>query len=394
MVSALDRILGHIEDLDKDNLQILVDRLARERGLLEMVVNTIREGILVINDFGVVQYANTAAEVLVGLRKDDIGGAVLWKQIPDLARTLEIPRDGRYRSSSTVTQRLELRYPERRVIRLYLAPITRRYGDEAEIIEEGRYAVILNDITEEHESTQQEIENERIQSIVMLAAGVAHELGNPLNSLTIHLQLIRRKLNKLPPSPERDKIERSVDICFGEVNRLDGIITHFLRAIRPVAPDFRDLDLLEVLEEALEVVGPEMADAAIAVDVEYSQSPPIVSADKDQLKQVYFNILKNAREAMDAGGTIRIRARADDEFVYIEIGDTGQGIDAESISKVFQPYYTTKDSGSGLGMMIVQRILHNHGAEAHIESRKGVGTLVTLQFPQKHRRIRTLEDNP
>ena len=383
----LDVLIKRVDELDTASRANLISRLARERNLLSTIMGTIREGIIVCEASGRVEYANPSSRDMLGLSDRDIGDMILWRAVPDLARTLKMSPKGYLLEESNVSRVLELSYPQRRVVRLYLVPIDEAHQD----FQLARYAVIISDITQEREQTQQEIENERVNSILQLAAGVAHELGNPLNSLTIHLQLIQRQLVKLASSQQRDKIGRSLDICSGEVERLDSIITHFLEALRPRLPDLRDLDLISPLEESIEFLGPELESAGIRVDIELSASLPVVQGDRDQIKQVFFNIIKNARQAMKSGGIIRIRAFGDDEFVYIQIGDNGEGIPKGDLGKVFKPYYSTKKEGHGLGMMIVERIMREHGGQIGIDSRPNVGTLVTLQFPQKHRRIRMLE---
>ena len=161
--------------------------------------------------------------------------------------------------------------------------------------------------------------------------------------------------------------------------------------MRPIEPDFADLDLVGVLEESLEFLGPELTDSGLTVDVELGEGLPIIVGDRGQIKQVFFNILKNAREATPAGGSIRIRTRSDDQFAYVQIADNGQGIEQNDMPKIFRPYFTTKREGNGLGMMVVQRIMRAHGGRIGLDSQKGKGTVVTLQFPQKHRRVRMLE---
>jgi two-component system, sporulation sensor kinase E len=115
-----------------------------------------------------------------------------------------------------------------------------------------------------------------------------------------------------------------------------------------------------------------------------------VMADRNQLKQVFFNVVKNAVEAMQPGGKLHIVTRSDDDCVYVLFGDTGSGIRQEDMLRLFEPYHTTKPSGHGLGLMIVQRIMREHGGQVGIESRPGTGTVVTLQFPRKDRRVRML----
>ncbi|MEO0510164.1 MAG: ATP-binding protein [Verrucomicrobiota bacterium] len=389
--TGLDKILGRIEDLDSVNLGILVQRLARERKMQETVFNTIQDGILVIDSDGVVQYANDAALFLIGLKANDIGVTRLWKMVPDLAKSIDPDATLGKKSAPVLSRELELNYPERRIVRLYMVPIDAQVGHDGS----GGYVIVISDLTEEKVSMEEQLENERTSSIVRLAAGVAHELGNPLNSLTIHLQLIERKLKKLALEREGASLAESLEVCQGEVQRLDGIITHFLEAVRPQKPELNELQLVELLEEVLRVQEAELSDRRLEVDVEVKVSDefPAVLGDRGQIKQVFFNLIKNAMEAMQAGGKLSIMAHKDDDFVYLQFADTGSGISEEELSKVFQAYYTTKKAGHGLGMMIVQRIMREHGGHITIESRESVGTAITLQFPQPHRRVRMLEDS-
>ncbi len=221
---------------------------------------------------------------------------------------------------------------------------------------------------------------------------MAHELGNPLNSLTIHLQLIERKLKKLKLEKEADatSLNESIRICEAEVQRLDGIVSNFLEAIRPRPPNLAETNLSDVLTEVLTFQHSELADRGIKVEAETSPDLPAVMADRNQLKQVFFNLIKNAVEAMAPGGQLKIRSRADDDSVFLLFGDSGAGIKQEDLGRLFQPYHTTKPGGHGLGLMIVQRIMREHGGQIGIESKEGVGTVVTLQFPRKDRRVRML----
>ena len=386
--TGLEKILGRIEDLDSVNLGILVQRLARERKMQETVFNTIQDGVIVIDSDGVVQYANDAALGLIGLKGNDIGVTRLWKMVPDLAKSIDLETVmGEKKSAPVLSREIELNYPDHRVVRLYMVPIDAQVGHD----DSGGYVIVLSDLTEERVSMEERLESERIDSIVRLAAGVAHELGNPLNSLTIHLQLIERKLKKLAKQPDATKLTESLQVCQGEVERLDGIITHFLKAIRPQKLELNELDLLGLVEDVLRVQEVELSNRKLEVKVEVNDDLPIILGDRDQIKQAFFNLIKNAMEAMQPSGSLRILARCDDDYVYLQFVDNGSGISEEDLSKVFQAYYTTKEEGHGLGMMIVERIMREHGGHINIESRKEAGTAITLQFPQQHRRTRLLE---
>lgn len=383
--SPLNRVLGQLDHLDETNLQNLINRLAQERALFEGIFNTVREGILVVSREGVVEYTNSEGMKIVGLKDADIGTAILWKWIPDLAPVIDMDgEEPEFAEQASVNREIEMTYPVHRFVRVYMVPFE---GFEDL---DPHFVVILSDITKEVMSTKEKIESEKVSSIFLLAAGVAHELGNPLNSLTIHLQLMQRQLNQVEDKKVRLKLERSLSICLGEVERQDGIITHFLEAIRPSPPDFRDTNLTEVLESVLHVQEQELHNSKVTVEMEIGDEAPIIAGDMNQMKQVFFNIIKNAREAMQEGGTLQIQTRSDDDSFYVVIADTGQGIDKEDLASVFQPYYSTKESGSGLGLMIVNRILRDHGGQVGIDSKTGVGTVISLKFPKKHRRVRLL----
>jgi signal transduction histidine kinase len=380
--TPLDRLMGRLETLDPVNMANLVQRLAKERTLYEQIFRTLQEGVLVISADGVIEYANDAAHRLIGLAGDTLAGETLWRLIPGLRPTMG---DDPGADTHVVAREFELTYPEPRTVRLYMVPFP---GGEHGA--ERRHAVILADVTRDKLTTEQRIEDERMSSILLLAAGVAHELGNPLNSLTIHLQLVARKLKKLGKSPEAASIQESIDVCREEVTRLDGIITHYLEAIRPSPPDLAETSLPEVLSEVLKFQKREFENRGIAVEAETPAQLPPVMADRNQLKQVFFNITKNAMESMQPGGRLVIKSRADDDSVYLLFGDSGSGIRQEDLARLFQPYHTTKPGGHGLGLMIVQRIMRLHGGQVGVESREGKGTVVTLQFPRKDRRVRML----
>jgi two-component system, sporulation sensor kinase E len=386
--SSLDRVLGRVDTLDSVSLATLVQRLARERGLFEDIFDTLQEGVLVISADARIEYANRAAQTLIGLGDDDLSGQTLWRLIPGLRTSLEPALDGaEFSAQPIVAREFELTYPEPRSVRLYMVPF-RGEGKGSP----RRFAVILSDITRDKQTTEARIESERTSSILLLAAGVAHELGNPLNSLTIHLQLIERRLKKLKASNDKESaaLADSIAVCQGEVRRLDGIISNFLEAIRPRPPDLSEIRLPEVLAEVLRFQQDEFGDRGITIEAETGENLPPVMADRNQIKQVFFNLLKNAVEAMEPGGKLRIRSRADDDSVYLLFGDTGAGIKQDDLVRLFQPYHTTKVGGHGLGLMIVQRIMRDHGGHIGIESKENVGTLVTLQFPRKDRRVRML----
>jgi signal transduction histidine kinase len=250
--------------------------------------------------------------------------------------------------------------------------------------------MILRDITESRRTAQQTIESERLNALTLLAAGVAHEIGNPLNSLHIHLQLMERSLQKLNDNAKAE-LQQSIDVARSEVDRLDSIVTQFLRAIRPSRPQLRPENLNTIVEEAVRFFTPEIEDRDIVVQQELRSDLPLLQVDRDQMKQAFYNVIKNSLEAMQRHGSLRIRTDMDDTHVLIRFVDTGSGMSARNLSRVFEPYFTTKPSGSGLGLLIVRRIVREHGGELSIESSQGKGLTLTIRLPYIEKRIRMLE---
>jgi two-component system, sporulation sensor kinase E len=361
-------------------------RLAQEKGFLETVFNAIQEGIIVTDSGGRITYLNDAACELFGLE----GEEAIGKQLGERVRGLDW--HSLTRSGGPVTRDLEIFYPANRFINFYIVPLIIEHRESGTDGASGQvgYAIILRDITESRRTAEKTIEGERLNALTLLAAGVAHEIGNPLNSLNIHLQLMERETRKLK-GKTRDQLEESIAIARGEISRLDSIVTQFLRAIRPARPQLRPESINSLVEEAVQFFGPEIQARDIVVETELRSDLPLLQLDRDQMKQAFYNIIKNSFEAMKRRGILRIRSDADDTHVRVSFTDTGGGMSAEDLSRVFEPYFTTKVSGSGLGLLIVRRIVREHGGELAIESMEGKGLTLTIRLPLADQRVRMLE---
>jgi signal transduction histidine kinase len=177
-----------------------------------------------------------------------------------------------------------------------------------------------------------------------------------------------------------------------EIQRLDSIVHQFLRAIRPSTPQFESHDLNEILQESVAFLRPEIRDRDIIVELDLDPTLPRLLVDRDQMKQAFYNVIKNAFQAMRAAGILHIRSWQSELNVSVAFNDTGGGISQDQMSKLFQPYFTTKSSGSGLGLLIVRRIVREHGGEIEIESNEGKGMRVTIHLPFGDKGIRLLQD--
>jgi len=379
-----DRLVARIDKLNPESLQAQMLRLAQERGFLETIFQTIQEGGVVIDNEGRLLYANRAAEKLAGFDFARSKGRSILRFLRewDWVHLLEVPETGNG-WARMVTREIEVSYPEHRFISVYAVPL-----DEKEIVEKG-VLVILRDVTRDRKQEASALESERSNAVKLLAAGVAHEIGNPLNALNIHLQLMARELDDLAEG-KRESLGELVRVARSEVERLDTIISQFLRAIRPSKPVLMPEQPTEVLQETLKLLKTEFENRRIAVSVDIPDAMPLVHLDRSQIKQVFFNLIKNALEAMPDGGSLKIVFGVGDVYVDISFIDTGKGIAPDELGRVFDPYHTTKAKGSGLGLMIVQRIIEEHGGEIELSSKPGEGTCFKIRLPRSERRVRLL----
>ncbi len=385
----LDKLIERLGRVGPEDVQNYLLQLAQEKGLIETVFNSIQEGIIVTDAKGRITYVNDAACNLFGFEADGSIG----KRLDERVRGLDW--ESLSNSTGAISRDMEIFYPANKFINFYVVPLLierreKRSRARFSHAEPVGHAMILRDITESRRSTEKTIESERLNALTLLAAGVAHEIGNPLNSLHIHLQLMERTVRKLS-GRERDELQESIDIARSEISRLDSIVTQFLRAIRPSKPQLHPENVNTIVEEAVRFFTPEIQDRDIVVEQELRSDLPLLELDRDQMKQAFYNIIKNSFEAMKRRGILRIRTDIDVTHVLVSFTDTGGGMSAETLSRVFEPYYTTKQSGSGLGLLIVRRIVREHGGELAIESDEGKGITLTLRLPHLDRRVRMLE---
>lgn len=379
----LDKLIDRLDKLDPSSLQTYFLRLMKEKGLLETVFNALHEGIIVLDSQSSINYANNAAATLLGFSLAEAIGQPIARYLQGIEWPRIVNLDAQ-EWSKLLSREIEINYPEHKFLNFYVMPIS--LSDE---MRKGA-VVIFRDITRDREQQLQVMQSERIHALTLLAAGVAHEIGNPLNSLHIHLQLMERELKRLKAA-DRETFQGLVHVARTEVKRLHLTITQFLRAIRPTPPQLESCQITDVLKETLAFMKQEIENRDIVTELKCPEPVPKISVDRNQIKQAFFNLIKNALQAMSKEGLLTISVFNNDRVVGISFQDTGVGIAPDEFSRLFEPYHTTKPQGSGLGLMIVQRIIQNHGGEIEVHSRQTRGTTITLLLPLDQRRVRLLK---
>jgi len=219
---------------------------------------------------------------------------------------------------------------------------------------------------------------------------VAHEIGNPLNSLHLQLQVMEKDLRDRAGAAG-DKVRASLEVCRQEVRRLDGLIARFLRALRPQAAQKQPESAERVLEEGLAPLKAELQDRKILVEKEVAPGIGPVPMDREQVQQAIYNLGRNAMQAAGEQGLVRITLRREGDFAVWEFRDNGPGIRQEDLPHLGQPFFTTKHGGTGLGLMIVQRIAREHGGDLQLQSVPGKGTTARFRLPISEKRVHLLE---
>jgi len=376
----LEKLVTRLDRVEPGEVQQILTRLIREKGFLENVFEALREGVIILDPNGIIGFVNHAACQFFGLDPERAVGDKLASQVRGL------DWDNLGKPGRSISRDLEVFYPENRYLNFYLAPID-DHGHSAESL---GYVMLVRDVTSSRAEAEETLESERLNALTLLAAGVAHEIGNPLNSLDIHLQLLGRKFRKLP-SGDRAPLEDSLATARAEIQRLDTILKQFLHAVRPTAPRRERHDLHATLHKTLHLLEPELSSRQITVQLDLAPSLPAAVIDPGQFQQVFYNLIRNAYQALPAAdGRITVRTECNDYEYRITIEDNGSGISPEIMGAIFEPYHSTKAAGSGLGLLIVRRIIRQHGGEIEIESEAKHGTRVIIHLPRTERTVRLL----
>ena len=383
MVDFFRRALKIFDKLNAEQRRELLSSAVEEIKLFKNVLDSIDKGILVCDENDNLVMANNFAQRLIPM--NFIEGVKLRTALKD-ERIARIFMDIIMKRERITDREMEIDQHGRNIL-LSINVIQMTHEKRITGV-----LVYIEDITEKRKGEARLRRAENLASLTTLAAGVAHEIKNPLGSISIHLQLLQKTLAKKSKSSDK-KTQKYFNVLNEEMERLNRIVVDFLFAVRPMNLELRGGDINAIILQVMEFVRYEMEQSNIMCMLELDENIPDVLLDERFFKQALLNLIKNSQAAMPEGGLFSITTNYADNEIRMSVLDTGKGIDRENLSKIFEPYFTTRDTGTGLGLTQVYRIIREHNGEITVDSTPGNGAEFKISLPVPQRETRLLGFN-
>ena len=381
----IQRVFNKIDKLDAAKIRKIISELSTEKELYKLVFDSLIEGVVVTNRENKVILANRTMEAFISIPNERIYSREIGycNFDPEIKEVLDEALTG---SEKVVDREIHLGRTDQRII-LSVLPLLSNGEAEGHVI-------IFVDITEKRKREMQLRQAEGLAALTTLSAGVAHEIKNPLTSIDIHIQLMKKEIAKLE-GEETKNMGNLLVIVKEEVDRLNSIVQDFLFAVRPMSMSSSMENINELVKEMVQFLKYEVEEQDIDFMLDLDDDLPPVLVDPKYLKQAFLNIIKNAIEAIHERGEIHIKTDStEDGDVAVHVIDNGEGIPESRMGKIYNPYFTTKKFGSGLGLVIVYKIIKELGGKLKVQSKEGVGTHFSIELPvlEKKKKLLTYEE--
>lgn len=373
LIALLTGFLVEKLRLTKKELSEKSDHLEELRTFHENVVRSMGSGLLTINMNNRITSFNQAAEEITGFNFNEIKGTLYSEifQFPDLKEVKKL-------QNNSFPFGCEGSFVKKNADKIFLELNISALKDEARNIK--GYIGVFQNKTEFKEMEERVSQAERLAAIGKVAAGIAHEIRNPLASMSGSIQVLKQK-----PWMEKESKDL-MQIVTNETDRLNTIITRFLNYARPYPIKLTEYDINSLINDTLSIlINSKEYNSKITVSTQFKQNPLTIKIDSQQMQQVLWNLFLNAIQAMPNGGDLQISTNLINnkinKYAIIQVSDTGCGIKQEYKDKVFDPFYTTKENGTGLGLSTVYRIIENHKGTIKVNSIESKDTVITIQLP-------------
>ena len=368
----------------------LLKNISEDDDMMIMVLDALPTGVAVSDQDHKVVFLNRYLANLVRLKKPELSDVLVWdifvrKDISEFIRTTV--SEGKSRTSRIFETSIEKKNFS---IEVTVSMLQHSSGKRGHIIN-------IANVTEREREKSEKKREESFASLTALTAGVAHELKNPLGSMSIYLQLMERQLQKPDSFEDVDSCRASliakIKVLKGEVERLNDIVVDFLSTVRPRNASLQEEDLNQIIKDAVEIMIPDLEQHNIQLKLELEENLPYIMLDRGFMRQVLTNLISNAKDAMKEteGGFLTISTEKNSDYVILSVTDTGTGIKPENLTKIFDPYFTTKKSGTGIGLTLVYKIIRGMGGDIGVNSRQGTGTTFRITLPRMEKEIKQIE---
>jgi PAS domain S-box-containing protein len=383
MREFIRRALQKTSRMNSDQIQSLLALVTEEYEMLDAVLDSLSTGVIVCDSFHIMVQNNKAASRILPLEYHDIQDRPVWSCVRDPAISAFV-QETMENEEAVTGKEFSLEESEgTRYLAISVMPLVRSKSVRGTII-------TIEDITAKKSEEMRSRRLESLASLTNLAATVAHEIKNPLGSMSIYVQLLRKALARKAGADD-PQIEKSLDVIDEEIDRLNKIIVDFLFAVRPLKFEFAPLDPNSLVRSLADFFAEELKAAGMSLELELGDGIPMIQGDERFLRQMFINLVKNAMSAMLPGGVVRIKTRIAEDTLVVSVEDTGSGIPPEMIHRIFEPYFTTKVDGTGLGLTMTYKVVKEHGGDIRVQSEQGHGTCFTITLPVLRRAQKLIE---
>jgi signal transduction histidine kinase len=376
----LSKILKVFHKVPKANLEDPLKKAEEEQDLLWKILSRLPGGIVVLRA-GVPVYLNSYALSFFGISES----ASLELPLPELVQKAEI--------SAWLTKEVFSRDQGFRNKLFTVGPHTLIASLEGDPQGKNFSYFTFTDVTANWDELKEDFRTDRVESLCQLVSYLAHEIKNPLHALHLHIKILEHELKKGKETPE--KIQKSLDVLSAETERLNHLTQQFLKLGQWKDRIFTPTDVNQLLESVLEVLRPDFQENNASLLTAYDKRLPKIPLLKEKMYQAFLNLAKNALEALPKkGGKLEIKTEKRENTCRIEFKDNGAGIPEENLSRIFEPYFSTKKGGSGLGLVWVRETVENHGGRIEVRAKKGEGTAFILHLPLKQEPLKLPRSSP
>lgn len=400
MHDYVKRITKMIPKLSQEQLQRIIKNVANENAMLDSILESLTTGLIVVDkQWRILKFNKISERFLSFIHFDDETNRSykkVWEVISDVDVS-EFLRDCADKDKSNISQEFSIPLPNSDNLTRFIVVYVLSLVSDSKI--NGRIIKIY-DVTEQRLQEVKMRRMENMAGLTTLAANIAHEIKNPLGAISIHIQLLQKAIEKQRNStgvlPEKKFVEEHLDVVNEEIDNLNRLITDFLFAVRPVNANYSLVDPYLILKKLVDFLSPEFNSHRVSFTVKNPNSTAKLLIDEKIFREMIINIVQNAFAAIKERfpecknedlqndefiGKISIRISVKFDKYIISISDNGCGMSDETIVRLFEPYFTTRATGTGLGMTLVYKIVKEFSGDIHVKSEENKGTTFIIEFP-------------